>query len=942
MSRTYGARKKDTGETIYDSYPLQHLQELLCYEDLDEAREACKHYSITVKPMKVSSSSDPSGSKVIEFIFWRISDFKEPVHPEKGYNIPLQPRKMVRTIESKLRGTTRLGVCRGEVSGEGAALAASALVSGTSSVPHVNSDLLLSAEDKPSHQGLSGAISSDNYEVDLERAEKEARRKERVTKEAEIKKQSRLHKLEQERQQKEAEIQRLADLERKQQERIKEAKRKEQELEMKRRKEEEERRQEMEEARKREEQRIRLEAEQRHRQLEEEEARKQREFEERGRRQMEHIERERQEELAKKQRKAEIERERRRKEAEAARLERIARELEAKSLKEAEDKRRHKEWQDRLNSARKNLLFTRWRRRLSRGLELTQRSQTNLKLIDPTFSQDTLHLGASLQMAMSQHMRMTKEKGQLQSLTPRRIMENLLQFGTAKRFSLSDMALCEIESLPNFQYSRGDTIGDKLTLLQKIGVVVPSDGESRSISELVRLWVAGCLDSGKVIASSNGSSCEVRSVVALYRDTSECSDCDVVLEIVPPGQLKRPSSSTGHSVVLILDEKSGGSSSDLGNMANPSQVYASKLSTDGYQSALESACKKVVEIFIREAYIKINRVSMFQLAATAIIKSIWMPIPLEQNDEEAVVARSTSALFALAAEVEAQLSTNKGTWSAWPPREFTSSNGSTDKYFSDTESLPVNWMASLGGEKFEEEISLLLPAFNGTFRDVIRGLLSTDAPRYLQDECTSMASKRHFRGCLERVLLWRQGQVENDSRRFVYLPKGLLDMIMDGVIRRLTMQDSVDDVEYESVFHVIPGSSSLFAESVDSISNRSALTKVSGEDMDLLEVGIGSVDAAIEMAETRDQENMLALSHKRKKLEDRTLNLTQLFGSSPEEKRRRMSPTVDLVESAAFSSRLESLLHGETVDFQVGDISLSSILGNTATILPGNTVYLDT
>ena len=115
MSKTYGTRRKDTGENSYDGYPLKRFRDLLCYEDDNEARNACKHYNITVKAMKVKSSE--SSTVVMEFIFWRKSDFKEPVHPEKGFKLPLHPRKMMKTIESKHLGATRLGICRGEASG---------------------------------------------------------------------------------------------------------------------------------------------------------------------------------------------------------------------------------------------------------------------------------------------------------------------------------------------------------------------------------------------------------------------------------------------------------------------------------------------------------------------------------------------------------------------------------------------------------------------------------------------------------------------------------------------------------------------------------------------------------------------------------------------------------------------------------------------------------
>lgn len=935
MSKTYGARKKDTGETIYDSYPLQHLRDLLCYEDLDEAREACKHYNITVKPMKVPSSSDPSGSKVVEFIFWRKSDFKEPVHPEKGFNIPLQPRKMVRTIESKLKGATRLGVCRGEVSGEGAALAEigvlnkSAISNTSTQIPPSMIRVTASPRD------LSGEASSDSRKADLVLAEKEARRKadaNRLAHEVEIKERSREAELE--RQQKAAEMQRVAEMEQIRQQRIEEAVRREEEPAAKRLKKEETRRKEIEDARRREEQRVLLEAEQHRRQLEEEEGRKRRELQDRRMREIEHLERVRQEEAAKKEREEAIENKRRRKEEQRARLERIARELEAKRLQEAEEKRKNKEWQDRLNAARKKLLLSRWRRRLSRGLELTQRSQKNLKLIDPTFSKDTLQLGASLQSAMTRGIHMSKEKRPLWPQNPRQILEDFLQSGSGKKLSLSKMALTEIESLPNSQYSRGDEADDKQTLLQKIGVVVPFDHDIGSICHLVRLWVSNCLDSGLVCSSSNGSSREVRSVVVLYKDISECSDCDVVLEIVLPGEVKRSSLSTG--VVLVLDKQSPGSLSDFGKMGSLFHFYVQDLSVFGYQNALEAACKKIVELFVREAAIKIRRVSMFQLATTAIIKSIWVPISLQQNDEEAIVARSTDALLALAAEVEALFSANKSIWSTWPPREFTMSKTSIPKYFSETESLPVNWMASLGGLKFEDEMSQLFPAFNGNFRGVIRGLLGTGAPRFLQDESTSMVSKRQFRGCLERVLLWRQGQAQNNSSKYVYLPDGLFDLIMDGVIDRLRLQDELRGFEHSSALTLVPESGSMLAV-VDSVSNRPDLQGVLPGDKI---VGTQMGSTATEVARTQDQENILVLSNKRKMLQNSTLSSPYTFGSSPDEKRRRVSPTADLIESAAFSLKLESLVHGETVDFDVGRTSLSRILANATTILPGNAVEI--
>ena len=113
MSKTFGGVSKETKEPVYDQYPLKELVRLLCFENLDEARSACQHYGITVKEMKLKS---PIKTTVAEIISWKKSQFKIPKDPLKGTVKTLLPRKMLRTIEVKVHGATRLAVCRGEVS----------------------------------------------------------------------------------------------------------------------------------------------------------------------------------------------------------------------------------------------------------------------------------------------------------------------------------------------------------------------------------------------------------------------------------------------------------------------------------------------------------------------------------------------------------------------------------------------------------------------------------------------------------------------------------------------------------------------------------------------------------------------------------------------------------------------------------------------------------
>jgi hypothetical protein len=144
MSKTYGVRVKGKGSTstsssgtntgtdqedgkdivgLDDVYPLHKLVEILCYQDLDEARAACQHYSLAVvEDHHHSKEYQGGGGGAGPVVLWKASRFKEPRDPKKGTHLSLKPLKMVRTIEAKLQGATRLAICRGQVSGAGATL----------------------------------------------------------------------------------------------------------------------------------------------------------------------------------------------------------------------------------------------------------------------------------------------------------------------------------------------------------------------------------------------------------------------------------------------------------------------------------------------------------------------------------------------------------------------------------------------------------------------------------------------------------------------------------------------------------------------------------------------------------------------------------------------------------------------------------------------------
>ena len=80
-------------------YLVQDLVHLLGFEDIDEAKEACRHFNICVKEMSLGDGSNNQ----IDVIFWRYgTGFKESKNPEKGTVHPLKPRKMNRIIETNM------------------------------------------------------------------------------------------------------------------------------------------------------------------------------------------------------------------------------------------------------------------------------------------------------------------------------------------------------------------------------------------------------------------------------------------------------------------------------------------------------------------------------------------------------------------------------------------------------------------------------------------------------------------------------------------------------------------------------------------------------------------------------------------------------------------------------------------------------------------------
>ena len=535
MSKTYGAKHKTTGEAFYDSYPLANLTKLLCYEDEEEARAACQHYGLVVE-----------GDQVM----WRHGKFREPRDPVKGFIIPLKPRKMTRTIESKLNGATRLSVCRGGVSGEGATLSNASCDNNNAPTIEVDRKKALEAAEKARKEAMKQQLEADaKARAQAEIMEKERQRVQKIEAEkrarAEAAKRAELERLEKERirreqvlaeqRRKEEEFRRLAEAkaaaERAEQERLEKEAR---ELEAARIKAEEE---------KKERERQRLLAKQR-----EEEARRLAE----AKAAAERAEREKREKEAR-------EREAARKKAEEEERIRKAREAEARRIEMM--------WREKIEKARKILAWRVWRKQMHKQ-DTLRKSRRSLGSLDPTSTHYPIPLQVQDVAPTSNNAIVTGK------ITIDDGLENqIYRLATASRrpLDLSSMvAECMFNSsAPDVVYPSNIQSNTRVILF-KLLVVLPKrvDGVY-DFYDTLRMWVNSHIKLGHISSHSfqrRSQQIEVRAVAVIANeDYSKCNDCNAALFLLPSSPVSSPvefpeevEDLLSHNVsrmVLVLDDE---------------------------------------------------------------------------------------------------------------------------------------------------------------------------------------------------------------------------------------------------------------------------------------------------------------------------------------------------------------------------------------------------
>ena len=990
MSRSYGGKSRE-GKNHYDKYPLSRLRDMLCFESIEEAREACQHYNVTVV------AGDDGGRYGGEWIEWRKSSFKEKTDPKKGHIIPLRSLKMNRTIESKRMNATRLAVCRGEVSGEGSTLSHVVRPPGTMSLQE-RMAAQQEQQQRLATEAEERAKDAARLQQQREAAEKiEAERRRKATEvAAKAEEMARKEREEQQRrqEQEERERQRKLALQRAEEQRKEKLRL---EMEEKKRKEEE--------ARKREEQRIlrekeaaaRAEAERRQA---EEAARlaaiERKREEERLRLEAEERERQRQLELKRIEEERKAAEARRRTEEEAARAAEAARRAEEERLRRIreEEERKEREWQRKLDAARKEMVFRRWRRRAeesNRGIRQTH--QTLERLREVQLSPAVLLSISSRTEGKSTSTAIVSRRT-LPTPEPTRPEDLFYQLGNmlGKQIDLSAFVADALRSeIPSQQREKNQQHGanapdqhpqsNHYVSLFKMAVVVPSfDGPSADLTEKLYKWMYSRFAFGTTNLAHrfvNEKTIEVRSCVVQIRDTaSSVKGCDSAILVIPPfdatqcnecisflsSQSEALSQNHIPFVCLNLDDGiDAGYSQMIQNLIEGGRLGASHIGNlapaswniDGLDSSLFASCEVLRSDFAQSQVIDgepfgIGRISLPKLGRMCLRNILWDSEYLVVENsvratETGILRLLNETISCLVLELNDTVARLRRTMlSSWPCRDFASSNEhplAVAKYWCDEFALPLNWLSGPHASESTSPLdatnieNVLLKCFEvyctaNTVSDAAQSLLA-NAPRNVKELCKELIWDTKHRRALEEILMWQDASSSQMEEGIIYLPTCEISGVVERTIRR------VSDLNARNV-----------EESVPALTTETALAVSFPTSHRVVDAGwkasVWEPSAAAPTA--------LSSSHRSKRRAQKDADeVASGSSSSALQRAKRRRPAAkkgksskkkksqEVQRSEQFSARLEALLHGEaTVEMNIGGVALSDILGqsNTGIELP--------
>ena len=778
MSRTYGAKHKTTGQSFYDEYPLENLVKLLCFEDEDEARAACMHYGITLEG---------------NIIRWRNSKFAEPRDPDKGIILALKPKKMMRTIECKLGGATRLSVCRGGVSGEGATLSATSRTSVSAEQAKKNS-----TEEKARQQQQQRQLMLEQQKQQQQQQQEEARLMEVAKKEAERK---RLQVIAEERRAKQLENEEREAKAREEKERIKQ-----EDLRIKREKEEAL----MREAREREQAIRRAEEEKRElaRQRMIEKQRKELELKQR----LENEARRKAEEEQKAKRQAEVEKQRL-----------IAYNLEKQRLAEEERIRKERQeeeriWQLKIENARKILVWSLWLKQVRKNRSPT----VVLESIDPTVTCGYRPATRSMPSRVYKRANVGMNNQNFES--------HLYQLATASRKPciISQIVANEFWKSP----ARSIVTSSKIPFVQpmvlfKLSVVLPQrHPENDNIMTSLATWVDSHLRFNEVTKCTSDDrfrshSIRVHAVSTIAnQDTQLCRDCDAALFLLPLGDTTLESRTKFPDEVLdslpdnvprmilligdaesnanyptnIVDDVLGPVTNSDGSSHQRKGVVTPEMNQ--LDSTFRNCCEALVGAFLKTARDQpITRISLSKLSSLCLERMLenlslngsLLQFASPEDEFHTLHDYSMTALASMVNELRnlfERIECNKE--SIWPAQEFISKNSkSVENYFDNESSLPCDWYKSLQDiSLFEEKVfgPFQFMSSPNLFASFVTSTAQNLSDSYQQQHLLNMLDEANIAGCLSEVLsLVANGQVIIDCEEMptLYLPAAKLLAIIE-------------------------------------------------------------------------------------------------------------------------------------------------------------------
>lgn len=975
MSRSFGGKNRE-GKNAYDKYPLSRFRDLLCYESTDEAREACRHYNIAVV------TGEDGGRYDGEWIEWRKTPFKEKTDPKKGHIIPLRPLKMNKTIESKRTNATRLAVCRGEVSGDGSTLSRVVRQPGA-----MSSQERVAALQEQQRRLAAGAEQRGKDAARLqqqkEAAEREQAERQRKAAEAAARAEELAHKQQEEQrrrqEEEEKERQRQLALQRAEEERKEKLRR---ELEEKKQREEEARQKEAERIRREKEGAARAEAE---RKRAEEAARlaaiERKHEEERLRLEAEERERQRQLELKRIEEERRAAEARRRAEEEAARAAEAARLAEEERLRKIreEEERREREWQRKLDAARKEMAFRRWRRRAeekNRGVRQTHQTLERLREVQLDLSQSVSHSISHrsgrkpTSTALVRRTRSTPEPIRPEDLFYR--LGNMLWKQIDFAALVADALAGEVSSQQRQEQQQSANTSVQYSQshvsLFKMAVIVPSfDGPSRNLYETLYKWMYsrfafGATNSAHRSVNGKPIDIEVRSCVVQIRDTASClAGCDAAILVIPPHDVHRNvdcvsfltsqaqalSQCSIRCACLNLDDGTDTSYSQIvhslveGGALGPlliGNIAPASWTVDSLDSSLFACCNAVRAAFVHSQVVdgepfSIGRISLPNLGRLCLRNVLFDSeyLIVEESmraTEHGILRLLNETITCLIRELNDTVAQLRGTMlSSWPCRDFASSNKHplvVAKYWGDESALPLNWLS--GPHALESSSPLDAANIEKVLMEHFQVYRTASTIGTVAKHLLAEASFDVKELCKE--LVW-------DAKYRQALQEILLwqDASSPPISRRTPAEEIVYLPKCE-ISGVVERTIRRVSDLYPQRANEENVPAVTAEIAVTFPTSHRVVDAewkaAIWKPSTESSSMSSSRRSKRRAQRDADEGTNEGYKRRRPTKKGKSKKSQDVDQSKAFSARLEAILRGDaTVDMNIGGVALSEILGES-------------